>query len=602
MRPPCATLLPVSVTEDGPAPDATTPDVTVAGTAATADPPPPTEVVDVTRVRRPPRPPATRRERHLGRWFAWILGVPLVLLALLLFAWGVDSWLHRDQVARNTVLAGIDVGGMDRAELRRTVAKLAEELPETKITIDTGEFTIDTDAGDLGLGIDRTATTDLVMSVGRSGSVLTRPIDWLRSLFTPRSAEVHLSIDHGQLDPGLKFLEGERRTEPVEPSLSAGEDGVDLVPGQPGRSLTAASVEEALPRTLDEIGQPITLEVERTVANPSVDDAAVQALADRANQVTANKIRLKAGSQTFEVDGNEFRPAYAVAIEDVDGKATPRLTMDADRVAELLSKKAPPGSGNPTGVRFTIEGGVPQPVPGQDAQVCCGPGASDAIVAALLAGQTEVELPTRTVTAQEGVEWAQGLGVREVIGEFTTRHPAGQPRVKNIHKMADTVRGVLIAPGDTFSVNGFVGRRTAEKGYVSAPAIENGEYVQDVGGGVSQFATTLFNAAFFAGLDIPEYKAHSKYISRYPFGREATLAYPSVDLKIRNNTPYGVVIWTSYTDSSISVQLWSTRHVSGEQTGQNRSGGCGRVTTERTRTWVDGRKEVDRFTANYDCE
>lgn len=599
----------MSVTEDGPAPDATTPDVPAAGPpapvgpAAQADPGAATEVVpEVTRVRRPPRQPAPRADRRLWRRLVWIAAVPVVLVLALVVAWGVDSWLHRDQVARNTELAGRDVGGMDRSELSRAVATLAEQLPDTEITIDTGEFTIDTDAGDLGLGIDRSGTTDLVMSVGRGGSLLNRPVDWFRSMFTPRSAEVQLSIDHDQLDPGLRFLEGERRTEPVEPSLSAGEAGVDLVPGEPGHALTAVSVERALPRTLDEVGRPIRLDVERTVTPPSVDDAAVQALADRANQVTSNKIRLKAGDQTFEVEGNEFRPAYAVAIDEVEGTATPRLTMDADRVAELLARKAPPGSGNPTGVRFTIEGGVPQPVAGQDAQVCCGPGAPDAIVDALLAGQTEVALPTRTVSAQEGLTWAQGLGVREVIGEFTTSHPAGQPRVRNIHQIADTTRGVLIAPGDTFSVNGFVGRRTTDKGYVSAPAIENGEYVQDVGGGVSQYATTLFNAAFFAGMDIPAYKAHSKYISRYPYGREATLAYPSVDLKIRNDTPYGVVIWPTYTGSSISVQLWSTRHVTGAQTGQSRSSGCGRVTTERTRTWVDGRTEVDRFTANYDCE
>ena len=103
-------------------------------------------------------------------------------------------------------------------------------------------------------------------------------------------------------------------------------------------------------------------------------------------------------------------------------------------------------------------------------------------------------------------------------------------------------RGVLIAPGETFSANGFVGKRTKEKGFASAPVIENGKFSEDYGGGVSQWATTTFNAAFFAGLDIPDHKAHSIYISRYPYGREATLAYPSVDLKIHNNTPYGVVM------------------------------------------------------------
>jgi vancomycin resistance protein YoaR len=174
--------------------------------------------------------------------------------------------------------------------------------------------------------------------------------------------------------------------------------------------------------------------------------------------------------------------------------------------------------------------------------------------------------------------------------------------VTNIHKISDIVRGTLIPPGATFSVNDTVGRRTTAKGFVEGGVIQDGKFGTDIGGGVSQFATTTFNAAFFGGLNIPAYKAHSKYISRYPFGREATLAYPSVDLKIRNETPYGVVIWPTYTNTSITVSMWSTPFAKGEQTAQNPTSGCGRVTTERTRTFVDGHTEKDKFNANYDCD
>jgi vancomycin resistance protein YoaR len=111
----------------------------------------------------------------------------------------------------------------------------------------------------------------------------------------------------------------------------------------------------------------------------------------------------------------------------------------------------------------------------------------------------------------------------------------------------------------------------------------------------------LFNAAFFAGLDIPEYKAHSVYISRYPFGREATLAYPGVDLKIKNNTPYAVVIWPTYTDTSITVQLYSTRFAKGEQESVTPPKGCGRITLVRKRTFVDGRTDSQKYYANYNC-
>jgi hypothetical protein len=190
------------------------------------------------------------------------------------------------------------------------------------------------------------------------------------------------------------------------------------------------------------------------------------------------------------------------------------------------------------------------------------------------------------------------------VAEFTTRHPGGAPRVANIHRIADLVRGVVIEPGETFSVNDHVGPRTIASGFVAAPVIgENGYFEDDVGGGVSQFATTLFNAAFFAGLEIPAYQAHGIYINRYPYGREATLDYGNIDLQLRNNTPYGLLLWPTYTDTSITVDIYSTRYIEAGQSDQfeERYGAvCTRVTTVRKRTFLTtGEERFDRFYALY---
>jgi vancomycin resistance protein YoaR len=173
----------------------------------------------------------------------------------------------------------------------------------------------------------------------------------------------------------------------------------------------------------------------------------------------------------------------------------------------------------------------------------------------------------------------------------------------NIHRIADLIQGQVIAPGATFSINDFVGPRTAAKGFVDAPVIdEHYNFSTDIGGGISQFATTIFNAAFFSGLDIPSYFMHGIYISRYPYGRESTISFPDPDVRIRNNTPYGVLIWPTYTDTSITVTMYSTKWVSGDQTGQTTTpkGPCTQVVTERTRTYVDGRKPtIDHFSGLY---
>jgi vancomycin resistance protein YoaR len=527
----------------------------------------------------------------------WVVAAPLLLVGLLIAAWAADSWISGDRVGRNVTLAGTDVGRQTPGELDATVDRLAEELPDTELRIDTGEEVLTTTAGALGVGIDRERTVSSVVDLGSDDPLPARPVRWLRSWFDERSAEVVLDIDAEQLDRTLTELEGDRRTDPVEPSISATAEAVSLVPGTPGRQLTVNDVIAALPRTLDDIEQPIAVEVEPAITPPRVSDDSVAALVEQANSVTAGTITLEAAGSSSEVEGARFRPAFELVAGD-DG---PRLGMQAAPVAEILADEVP-GGGNPNGVRFEFTGAVPTPVGGEDTQVCCTEDAPQRIVDALLAGSTTVELPTRLQTAAEGREWAAGLGVAELIGEFTTNHKCCESRVTNIHRMADILRGTLIAPGTTFSINDTVGRRTVEKGFVEGGVILDGEFTTDIGGGVSQFATTMFNAAFFAGLDIPAYKMHSKYISRYPFGREATLAYPSVDLKIRNDTDYGIVIWPTYTDTSITVQLWSTRTAVGAQTGQEPTSGCGPVRTERTRTFTDGRVERDTFRANYDCE
>jgi vancomycin resistance protein YoaR len=182
------------------------------------------------------------------------------------------------------------------------------------------------------------------------------------------------------------------------------------------------------------------------------------------------------------------------------------------------------------------------------------PAAATAVEAAARAGQTEVSVPGTAVAP--ATRPANLAGVDQLIGTFTTYHPCCAARVTNIHLIAKIVDGTVVAPGKTFSLNGKVGERTRDKGFVPAPAIVAGELEDQLGGGVSQFSTTLFNAAWFAGLPILEHQPHSKYISRYPPGREATLDYDTIDQVFRNTTKTAVVIRTMTTDTSVTVALY----------------------------------------------
>ena len=114
-------------------------------------------------------------------------------------------------------------------------------------------------------------------------------------------------------------------------------------------------------------------------------------------------------------------------------------------------------------------------------------------------------------------------------------------------------------PGETFSLNTFTGPRGTAQGYVPAGVISGGQFTQAVGGGISQFATTMFNAVFFSGLEDVYHKPHSYYISRYPAGREATVYEGQIDLQWRNDSDTGVYIDTAWTPGTITVTFYGTK-------------------------------------------
>ena len=176
----------------------------------------------------------------------------------------------------------------------------------------------------------------------------------------------------------------------------------------------------------------------------------------------------------------------------------------------------------------------------------------------ILDGNRQVTAPVVESVPARDTAWAEGLGIKEQVSTFTTRHNSGEERVKNIHRGADLLNNTIVEPGATFSLNDTLGPRTAERGFVVAPVFY-GEFTEDVGGGVSQLATTVFNAVFFGGYEDVYHKPHTIYISRYPMGREATVNYPSVDLKFRNNTEAGVLIRTSYSSNSITVTFYGDK-------------------------------------------
>jgi vancomycin resistance protein YoaR len=145
-----------------------------------------------------------------------------------------------------------------------------------------------------------------------------------------------------------------------------------------------------------------------------------------------------------------------------------------------------------------------------------------------------------------------------MVGTYTTFYGGDLNRVHNVQLVARLINRHLIAPGSTFSFNKTTGERNAAKGFLEAPVIINGELKNGLGGGVCQVSTTVFNAAYEAGLPIAERHNHALYISHYPLGRDATVNYPDTDLKFVNDTDHWLLLETIVGASSLTVRLFGT--------------------------------------------
>jgi vancomycin resistance protein YoaR len=557
---------------------------------------------------------------------------------LLLVSWAVDTAALSGQVMRNVEVAGRPVGGLGEASLPEVMADIGDELAARKVKITASDSAGDgnttagalgiaadavqtpaqdkvyeTTAGELGLSIDAEATAKAALDAGRSDSLFIRPFRWLGSFFSPRQVDVRYSVMQSQVQAKMSELQGADLTAPHPPTIQLGAQGFAAVPGVPGRGIDTDDIAAQLPRRAAETPDgTIEIHTEMVPVLPPYTDEDAQALADRANQTTANGLDLTAGDTTVHADPQTLRswigPTTANGALD--------LAINPDAVNAALPGLFASLSAQAVNASFDVQNGVPVVIPSKQGVACCGANSADVIWQALLNGQSPAALEVQVTDPALTTEAAQALGITQAVGGnnawrngapttagpgFTTYHDPGQPRVTNIHRIADIVRGAVIMPGDTFSVNDYVGPRTLAKGFVEAGAIREGEHVDEVGGGVSQFATTTFNAAYFAGLDILTYQAHSESFTRYPPGREATMGFPAPDLRIRNNTPYGILIWPTYTGTSLTVTLYSTPFATGAQTGisESMSGACRVVTTTRTRTFPDGHTANDTFKATY---
>jgi len=304
--------------------------------------------------------------------------------------------------------------------------------------------------------------------------------------------------------------------------------------------------------SLERSPDPVTLPMH--TSQPRVLAADLAGARAQARRALSAPVRLQLGQRRWVLP--RYRLAQLLELP-ADGRTTLRVGGSAaDHWLGRLARRVDRPAHDAT---FAVDGRHVHVVPAKPG-LRVDPARTEAAVlrAALRPRLRLARLEVVTAPAKLSTAAARAMRIRGLVSSYTTIYGGIPNRIHNVQLVAHLVDNKLIAPGATFSFNKTTGERNAAKGFLEAPVIVNGELTTGLGGGVCQVSTTVFNAAFDAGLKITERTNHALYISHYPQGRDATVDYPSVDLKFVNDTGHWLLLRTFVGSSSLTVSLYGT--------------------------------------------
>lgn len=499
----------------------------------------------------------TTPSRTSLRW--WVAGGALALLALAYLAAYV---IVGSGIARGTTVLGVSIGGRSAEEARAVLERELSDEASAALPVRAGETRDSVSPEDAGLAVDVPAT------VRAAGARSWNPLRLVEALVGGPEVEPVVRVDETALRRAVEELAARVDEPPTNGTLAYGGDG-SLERGEPspGRevvqpdAVTAIEAAYLSPRHLraGRGGDPPPLPLPTRPAEPVIDDAELDRVTrEVAEPAVAEPVQVTAEGTTATIEPRQIARALSF-VQEAD-RLVPEL--DGERLHAAIDEELAAVEDPGKDASFDVSSGRPRVVPGETGRAVLPEALAEAVLPVLTASgpARAASVPLEVSEPEVSTAEARNLGVRELISEFTTYYPSDfAPRLQNIHRAADLLDGTLILPGEEFSFNDTVGERTAENGFAPGFVISGGKLAVDYGGGVSQLVTTTFNAGFFAGLEVVEHNPHSFYISRYPEGREATVAWGSKDLRFKNAFDTAVFVTTSYTRSSVTVRMWGTK-------------------------------------------
>jgi vancomycin resistance protein YoaR len=492
-----------------------------------------------------------RRGRRRSRRLLILLAPGLLALSLVALV-GIAFAGSSDRIAAGVEISGVDVGGLTAAEAHKKLEQTAAKVAWRPVEFVAANRHFRVAPAQLGIQADWDAAIETARRDGDGFGPL-RGLTRLKVRFF--GTDVVPPVRHSSLALKLFLSRIARAVDrPTrEPALVLNGSKPSIVSGHRGQELDRRLASRLVIRALSALSRDrVNLPVK--VVTPKVSRADMMRVMGQIRTAVSAPVRIRLVTARWRISPAKIEK---MLVYPHDGERSLHVATDkSNALLNALAKKLDRPAKDAT---FAVSGRSVGIAPSRPGRVLDREGTAAAILrAALDPTRRFASVVMETSQPNRTTEEAKAMGITGLVGSYETTFSGTANRIHNVQLVAALIDSKFIAPGAVFSFNQTTGERNAQKGFRSAPVIINGELTDALGGGICQVSTTVFNAAFESGLPIVERTNHALYISHYPLGRDATVNWPSTDLKFRNDTGHWLLLRTFASYDTLLVALYGT--------------------------------------------
>lgn len=503
------------------------------------------------------RTPSHKRRRQHQRRRLIAAAVAVVALFGLLFL--ADGLVFRGRIHHGVTISGVSFGRAAEGEAVQELRDLVEQAQAEPLILVREENRWPVLPDEFGASVDVAETVAEALAVTRDGNLFQDLAKRVSLYFKKQDIALKGGVDQGKMDKIITMVAEKLDDPPVNAGLRFSGHDIVVVEDKDGFVVDQDTLRDSLTTLLLSLHSS-ELEIPMVTAVPNIRAADTAGAVAEARTMISTPVKLTHGDASWTMSAEQIKNSLDFTVTVTAG--TERLTsyISPDKAGDFLGAVNQDVKIDPKKATWEADGQTASVIPAVVGKSLDYQKTADALTTAARATTNRTaKASLKEVQPERTTEQAQEMGIVSAVGKFTTEFSGSQSRVSNIQHAAQLIHNWLLAPGDVFSFNSVVGQRTEDRGFRSAPVINSkGQLEDDLGGGICQVATTLFNAAFFAGLEIVERQNHSLYIDHYPMGRDAAVSWGWPDLKFRNDTDHWLLVRSYADSSSVTFVIYGT--------------------------------------------